>query len=365
MKILVTGANGFIGKNICVSLKESGHTVIPYDVDTTKTMGELIPQADFIMHFAGINRPIKEEEFTQGNVNLTQELVDVLKQQPKQIPLLFSSSIQAALDNSYGRSKKEAEDCIFAYGKETGNPVFVYRLENAFGKWSKPNYNSVVATFCHNVASGKEIQVNDPDAKVHFVYIDDIVKEFLSCLQKEGSLDILHVQPTYEVTIGQLAEMIKSFKESRNTHMIMDLRDGFEKKLYSTYLSYLPEDSFSYPLDMHVDHRGSFTEFVKTIDRGQVSVNVAHPGIIKGNHYHHSKNEKFLVVYGEAVIRFRKLGEEKIITYHVSGDKLEVVDIPTGYTHQIENVGKTDLVTIMWANELLDQEHPDTFFEEV
>lgn len=365
MKILVTGSSGFIGKNLCLFLKQGGQEVLSFDRDTEQPLESLVQECDFVMHLAGINRPMNPEEFYDGNANLTYHLVSLLEQQKRQIPVLLSSSIQAARENDYGKSKKMAEDLVFEYGRKTGSPVFVYRLDNAFGKWSRPNYNSVVATFCHNIAHGLEIQINDPEAAVPFVYIDDICSSFMACLHQQGSAEILSVQPSYTVTIGHLADLLVSFRDSRKTHYLPELKDGFEKKLYSTYLSYLPENSFSYLLQSHVDQRGSFTEFVKTPDRGQVSINISHPGIVKGNHWHHSKNEKFLVVKGTGIIRFRKIGEEKIIEYPVSGEKLEVVDIPTGYTHNIENTGDTDMITVMWANETFDPNHPDTFAEEV
>jgi len=316
------------------------------------------------MHLAGVNRPKTNEEFVIGNTDLTKELIDLLIADRRAVPLLLSSSIQAAKDNEYGKSKKAAEDLVFEYAKETSADVYVYRLDNAFGKWCRPNYNSVVATFCYNIANGLQIRINDPDAEVSFVYIDDICEGFLSCINAQGSEEILSIEPSYTVTVGQLAELLYLFRDSRENHYL-PLMSGFEKKLYSTYLSYLPEDEFSYELDTHEDERGSFTEFVKTTDRGQVSVNIAHPGIVKGNHWHHTKNEKFLVVKGTGVIRFRKVGETKVIEYPVSDEKLEVVDIPPGYTHNIENTGDTDMVTIMWANEPFDSEHPDTFYEEV
>lgn len=365
MKILVTGAAGFIGKNLCLNLKQQGHEVLEFDRNTEESLESLVSKADFVMHLAGVNRPLNPQEFYDGNANLTYKLIEILKKDGRKLPLLLSSSIQAARGNDYGKSKKQAEDLVFQYGKDTGTKVFVFRLDNAFGKWCRPNYNSVVATFCHNIAHGLDIQINDPNAVVPFVYIDDICRCFVECISKNGSDEILSVTPSYKVSIGKLAELINSFHDSRNTLAVPDMRDGFEKKLYSTYLSYLPEDAFSYPLNMHTDARGSFTEFLRTPERGQVSVNIAHPGIVKGNHWHHTKNEKFLVVKGTGVIRFRKVGTSEVITYPVSGEKLEVVDIPCGYTHNIENTGTDDMVTIMWANEPFDPEHPDTFYEEV
>ncbi|MBP3890752.1 MAG: NAD-dependent epimerase/dehydratase family protein [Solobacterium sp.] len=362
MKVLVTGANGFIGKNLCLQLKTQGFDVLPYDLHTEQALADLVAECDFIMHLAGVNRPELEEEYYTGNVAFTKKLIDTIGN--RSLPLLLSSSRQAELDNPYGNSKKQAEELVFAYGKRQQAPVYVYRLDNAFGKWCKPNYNSVIATFCHNIASGEEIVIHDASVERDFVYIDDIVKAFIGCINQEGSNEILQVTPVYRKSIGEVARSILSFDNSRLTKYV-PFKDAFEEKLYATYLSYLPEDQFSYPLKTNVDERGSFTEFLKTQTNGQVSVNIQHPGITKGNHWHHTKNEKFLVVSGEALIQFRKLGDTKVIEYRVSEKKLEVIDIPVGYTHNIINTGKKDLVTIMWASEVFDAEHPDTFYEEV
>jgi len=308
MNILVTGARGFIGKNRIAELtniKEgkakrysltSDLTLFEYDIDTDPALLDgYCREADFVFHLAGVNRPKEQSEFMEGNFGFTSLLLDTLKKQGNYCPVMLSSSIQAELVNPYGISKKAGEDLLFEYGRETGADVLIYRFPNVFGKWCRPNYNSAVATFCHNIAHNLPIQVND-----------------------------------------------------RNVH--------------STYLSYLPEDQFSYPLKMNVDERGSFTAFLKSPDRGQVSVNISKPGITKGQHWHHTKNEKFLVVSGKGVIRFRKIDDENVLEYFVSGDKLEVVDIPVGYTHNIENLGETDMVTVMWVNEVFDPEHPDTYF---
>lgn len=364
MKILVTGSNGFIGKNLCETLKIKEYEVIEFDVSTVTTLQECVSQADFVIHLAGVNRPLSSEEFYNGNTNLTYKLIEILKEDGRNLPLLLSSSIQAEKDNDYGKSKKMAEDLVFEYGK-TGAEVFVYRLENAFGKWGKPNYNSVIATFCYNVANDIEIIVNDPNAVVPFVYIDDIVNSFINCINTKGSNTYLYVRPSYKKTIGEVASLIKSFKKSRKDLSIPNMEDNFSKKLYSTYLSYLKEDDFGYSLDMKKDDRGSFTEFIKTKERGQVSINISKPGITKGNHWHHSKNEKFLVVKGSGIIRFRKIGYDEIIEYKVSDKELRVIDIPTGYTHNIENIGDEDMVTVMWANEVFDPNNPDTYYLEV
>jgi len=291
-------------------------------------------------------------------------LLDMLKKHGNNCPVMISSSIQAELDNPYGVSKKAGEDILLEYGRETGTDVLIYRFPNVFGKWCRPNYNSAVATFCHNVAHDLPIQVNDRSVNMTLVYIDDVVKELIAALEgnPNRSGEFCKVPVEHQITLGEIVDLIYSFKESRKNLLVADLSDPFTKKLYSTYLSYLPEDQFSYPLKMNVDERGSFTEFLKSNDRGQVSVNISKPGITKGQHWHHTKNEKFLVVSGKGVIRFRKIDEEKVHEYFVSGEKLEVVDIPVGYTHNIENQGETDMVTVMWVNEVFDPERPDTYF---
>lgn len=365
--VLITGSNGFVGKNLALSLAQRPDVKVSgFDIDDDQsTLAALVAEADFIFHLAGVNRPQNIEEFTTGNTGLTQTLVSLLQSQGKKTPLLLSSSTQAAQDNHYGISKREAEEAVFAYGRQSGASVYVYRLPNVFGKWCRPNYNSAVATFCHNIAHDQSIQINDPQVVMNLVYIDDVVNSFMASLdgqsKREGHYCL--VEPVHTIHLGAIAELLHSFKSSRLDRSIPDMADPFTKKLYATYLSYLPTDQFSYPLKMNVDARGSFTEFIKTIDRGQVSVNISKPGITKGNHWHHTKNEKFLVVSGQGVIRFRRIGSEEIVEYVVSAEKLEVVDIPTGYTHNISNTGETDMVTVMWCNEMFDPQRPDTFFE--
>ncbi|QVK17151.1 capsular polysaccharide biosynthesis protein CapF [Mycoplasmatota bacterium] len=369
MKILVTGSNGFVGKNLIAELKNKGYLdVYKFDIDTDKSLlDKYTNECEFVYHLAGVNRPKDEKEFMEGNFGFTSELLDLLKKHNNKAPVLITSSIQAKLDNPYGKSKKAGEDLLFNYSKETGAKVYVYRLPNLFGKWSRPNYNTVVATFCHNIARDMQIKINNPEVDLHLCYIDDVLEEFINALDgnptKEDNYCIVPVD--HQIKLGELARKIRSFKESRKDLSIPTMKDEITKKLYSTYLSFLPEDDFAYNLKMNVDHRGSFTEFIRTPERGQVSVNVSKPGITKGNHWHHTKNEKFLVVSGEGLIRFRKIDETRIIEYKVSGEKLQVVDIPTGYTHSIVNVGETDLVTVMWANEPFDPEKPDTYYLEV
>lgn len=377
MNILVTGAKGFIGKNLTAELDNiregkakrhnltSALNLFGYDTDTDPALLDgYCREADFVFHLAGVNRPEEQTEFMEGNFGFTSVLLDTLRRHGNSCPVMLSSSIQAELDNPYGISKKAGEDLLFEYGRETGAEVLVYRFPNVFGKWCRPNYNSVVATFCHNIAHGLPIRVNDRNTLMTLVYIDDVVEELVSALEgnphKEGGF--CKVPTEHRITLGGIVDLIYSFKEGRKNLQVPDLSDAFTKKLYSTYLSYLPEDRLSYPLKMNVDARGSFTEFLKSSGRGQVSINISKPGITKGQHWHHTKNEKFLVVSGKGVIRFRKVDEEKVYEYFVSGDKLEVVDIPVGYTHNMENLGDTDMVTVMWVNEVFDPERPDTYF---
>jgi len=369
MKILVTGARGFIGKNLISALKnDKDIDILEFSRETDPPMlDEYCKEADIVIHLAGVNRPKEQSEFMDGNYGLTSALLKFLKKHQNTCPIIFSSSIQAELHNPYGISKKASEDLLFDYGGTTGAKVLVYRFPNTFGKWCRPNYNSVIATFCHNIGSGLPITVHDPRVVMKLVYIDDLVEELIRSINgRENKVgNFCEVPETYTITLGEIVDLIYSFKKSRDERSIPDMSSAFIKKLYSTYLSYLPTDKFSYELKMNIDQRGSFTEFLKTPDRGQVSVNISKPGITKGNHWHHTKNEKFLVVRGTGVIRFRKIDSEQVTEYYVSGDKLEVVDIPPGYTHNIENLGDSDMVTIMWANEHYDPNNPDTHFLEV
>ncbi len=369
MRILITGAKGFIGKNLIAELKNRKYTdIFEYDRETAPSLlVEYCKKADFIFHLAGVNRPKDQSEFMEGNLGFTSTLLDTLKKHNNDCPVMFSSSIQSELDNPYGKSKKYGEDLLFNYCKETNAKVLVYRFPNVFGKWCRPNYNSAVATFCNNIAHNLPINVNAPSVVMKLVYIDDVIDELINSLEgkenREG--DFCKVPVVYTITLEEIVKLIYSFKKSRDERSIPDMSDEFTKKLYSTYISYLPKDQFSYELNMNVDNRGSFTEFIKTTNRGQISVNISKPGITKGNHWHHTKNEKFLVVSGNGVIHLRKIDSDEVIEYFVSGDKMEVVDIPTGYTHNISNIGETDMVTIMWANELFNPKKPDTYYLEV
>lgn len=381
MKILVTGANGFVGKNLISTLenirdlKDKTRDVPPdleifaCDIGTSEADFErYCKECDFVFNLVGVHRPKDDSEFMKGNFGFLSKLLETLEKYGNTPRIAFSSSIQAKLDNPYGESKRAAEQALFAYSEETGASVMVYRFSNLFGKWCRPNYNSVVATFCHNIAHGLPIEIRDRNHEMTLLYIDDVVDELLRALMGTPTQDgkFCTVPVSHKVTIGALADLIYSFKESReNLHVPQVTENSFSKKLYSTYLSYLPTDAFSYPLNMHIDARGSFTEILRTADHGQISVNISKPGITKGQHWHHTKNEKFLVVSGKGVVRFRKIGEEKVYEYFVSGENLEVVDIPTGYTHNIENLGDTDMVTIMWCNECFNPSKPDTYFEEV
>lgn len=370
MRILVTGAKGFMGKNLIARLNETGrHEIDAFDLDTPfeKLIG-WCRTADFVFHLAGVNRPKEQGEFMTGNFGFTDTLLNALTAAGNRCPVMLASSTQAALDNPYGESKRAGEARVFRYAQETGASVYVFRFPNVFGKWSRPNYNSAVATFCSNIANGLPITVNNRETELTLLYIDDLCDTMLDVLAGKvecGADGICAVPVTHRAKLGRIADTIQSFRDSRGTLSVADQSDPLTRKLYATYLSFLPTDGFAYPLTMHADERGSFTEFLRTAEHGQVSINVAKPGVVKGNHYHHTKNEKFLVVSGSAVIRFRRPDADEVIEYRVSGAELTVVDIPTGYTHSIENVGTTDLVTVMWANEPFDPTHPDTVFLKV
>jgi len=370
MNILVTGANGFIGRNLIAQLKNESEIdeIYPYDINTDSyLLDDYCADADFVYNLVGINRPNENAEFMKGNYAFIVTLLNTLKKYKNACPIMMASSIQAVLDNPYGKSKKAGEDLMLEYSKQTGAKVFIYRFPNVFGKWCKPNYNSVVATFCHNISHDLPINIADPKYVLNLAYIDDVVEELIAA--KEGKANrkdnFCQIPIVYSVSLGELASQLYSFKDSRMYLTIPKVSDEFTKKLYSTYLSYLQEDGFSYDLKMNSDNRGSFTEFVKTVDRGQISVNISKPGVIKGNHWHQTKHEKFLVVCGSGVIRLRNICSDKILEYFVSAQRLEVVDIPAGYTHNIENLGSADMVTIMWANESFNREKPDTYYKEV
>lgn len=371
MRVLVTGANGFIGKNLTEALrvKPDVELFLYHKSFPVSLLEEYAKSCQFIYHLAGVNRPESTDEFQEGNVQFLNIMLDLLKKYKNNCPILNASSIQAELDNPYGISKRESEHLLYAYGEETKAVIYNYRLPNVFGKWCRPNYNSVIATFCHNISRDLPIQVRDPRIIVSLVYIDDVVSELLEALEgrvHKNDKGCCYIPEQYEVSLGEIAAMLSDFHDSRRNLEIPYLpENSFCKKLYSTYLSYIPENEFLYPLKMHKDDRGSFTEIFRTPERGQISINVSKPGITKGNHWHHSKNEKFIVVSGKAKIQLRQIHTAETVEFHVDGKRLEVVDIPPGYTHCIINEGKEELVTMIWCNECFQPEWPDTIYDKV
>jgi UDP-2-acetamido-2,6-beta-L-arabino-hexul-4-ose reductase len=366
MKILVTGAKGFIGKNLIVALKRrSDVVIIEHDLDSpVGSLEEGLANSDVIYHLAGVNRPERVEEFRSGNLDLTRQICDDLKRLARTPLLVLSSSTQATLDNPYGLSKRQAEESVFDFGMKTGASVFVYRLHGVFGKWCRPNYNSVVATFCHNIARDLPITVSNPTREIEMVYIDDVIGAFIGVM--DGSPPVSDgkyclAAPTFRTTLGTLAETIQGFRGSRVSLALPDIGDPFTRALYSTYVSYLPTDSFAYALTQRADPRGELAELLKSQHIGQIFVSRTRPGITRGNHYHDTKVEKFIVMEGDAVIRFRSILSGEVIEYPVSGREFRVVDIPPGYTHSIENVGKKDMIVLFWADEIFDPNIPDTF----
>ena len=366
MKILVTGSEGFIAKNLIEHLKrdESIELYFFSKKDSLNLLKAYVQEVDFIFHLAGVNRPQSVEEFYEGNSDLTQIITDTLKEAEKNTPILLSSSTQAELDNDYGKSKLKAEELLLEYAKDMGAKVYIYRLPNVFGKWSKPNYNSVIATWCYNIANDLEIQVNSRDTVLSLVYIDDVVKSFIQKLNSNDS-GYCKVEPVYQKSLGEIEELLYKFKANRETLVIPNVASGFERALYATYLSFLPTDKFSYELKGHQDSRGTFYEVLKTIDSGQFSLSTTAPGIKRGGHYHHTKNEKFLVVKGEAIIELRHIVTNEKVSYKVSDRKMEIVEMIPGYTHNIKNIGSDELVLILWANENYDDSNPDTYYLEV
>jgi UDP-2-acetamido-2,6-beta-L-arabino-hexul-4-ose reductase len=399
MKILVTGAKGFVGKNLCAQLNNikdgkarwygdvTVNEVMEYDIDTDlKLLDEYCQRADFVFNLAGVNRPQDPKEFMEGNFGFASTLLDTLKRHKNACPVMISSSIQATLagrfgTSEYGKSKKAGEELMFDYGKETGAKILVYRFPNLFGKWCRPNYNSAVATFCNNIANDLPIQVNDPSVELELLYIDDLVDEMILALagkehhcEFDGVETVLTengrycaVPTTHKITLGGIVELLESFRRQPETLMLPEIPNGsFAKKLYTTYLSYLPKEKVAYPVKMNVDDRGSFTELIRTAKCGQVSVNISKPGITKGQHWHNTKWEFFIVVSGHGLIQERKIGSDKVLNFEVSGEKIEVVHMLPGYTHNIINLSETEpLVTVMYANEIFAPNRPDTYFEPV
>ena len=399
MKILVTGAKGFVGKNLCEALKNirdgkdktrpslTIEEVYAYDVDSTQAeLQDYCQKADFVFNLAGVNRPKEQSEFMEGNFGFASTLLDTLKKFGNTCPVMLSSSQQASLtgrfgNSEYGRSKKAGEDLFLKYQEETGAKVIIYRFPNLFGKWCRPNYNSAVATFCNNIANDLPIQVNDPSVELELLYIDDLVEEMLNAMEGrehrcefEG-LEVIektdgrycHCPVTHKITLGEIVELIHQFAEQPKTLMIPDIpENSFAKKLYSTYLSYLPKEKVAFPLKMNVDDRGSFTELIHTLNAGQVSINISKPGITKGQHWHNTKWEFFIVVAGHGLIQERKIGTDEIIEFEVSGDNIQCIHMLPGYTHNIINLSETEnLVTVMYCNEIFNPQKPDTFFEPV
>lgn len=399
MNILVTGAKGFVGRNLVENLKtiQDGRNrtrpklfigeIYEYDLDTDPAMLDVFcAKADFVFNLAGVNRPNDQAEFMKGNFGFADDLLSALRKCQNRCPVMLSSSIQATLigrygQSDYGKSKLAGERLFFSYSDETGAPVLVYRFPNLFGKWCRPNYNSAVATFCYNIARGLPIHVNDPSTELELLYIEDLVEEMLDALEGKAhrceydGLDVVpsaagkycHVPATHRVTLGAIVELLRQFKEQPQTLVLPEIPNGsFAKKLYSTYLSYLPKEAVTVPLKMNEDDRGSFTELLKTANCGQVSVNISKPGVTKGQHWHNTKWEFFMVVSGHGLIQERKIGSDEVLEFEVSGDKMEAVHMLPGYTHNIINLSDTEnLVTVMWANEQFDANHPDTFFEKV
>ena len=382
MKILVTGAKGFIGKNLVSQLRNIGEgkannykisgkelTIFDYDVDSDiQELDTYCKEADFVFHLAGVNRPKDPSEFMLGNYGFTSQLLNALKRHENRCPVMLSSSIQATLDNPYGESKRAGEQLMFDYAKETGAKVLVYRFPNVFGKWCRPNYNSVIATFCNNIANDLPFQINDASVKLNLVYIDDVVDELIAALSGKEHYDgdFCVIPVVHSITLGEIVDLLYSFKNMQNNLDLPNVKDEFTKKLYSTYLSYLSPKKFRYSLTMNKDDRGSFTEIIRSSLSGQFSVNISKPRITKGEHWHQSKNEKFVVVSGKGLIQMRKIENDEIFNFYVSGEKIEVVEMVPGYTHNIINLSDTeDLITFMWCNECFDVNRPDTFFEKV
>jgi len=370
--ILVTGSAGFIGKNLIVKLQELDNVAIKsFDKeDIIETLKKYLQASDFIFHLAGVNRPKNVEEFEKDNVSLTKILIKLLEEMDKKIPIVLTSSIQAELDNPYGKSKKRAEDELIKYYNKNYTPIYIYRLPNVFGKWSRPNYNSVVSTFCYNISHNLDITISNPTKELELVYIDDVINEFISLLDKEErdlGKYFYNIKRTFRVTLGELVDKLYKIKDTRKTLIVPDLSDIFMKYLHATYLSYLEQDDFLYEIDSKEDVRGDFAELIKSESFGQVSISRSKKGAIRGNHYHNTKNEKFCVIQGKAVIKLRNILNDIIISYYVSDKKIEVIDIPPGYTHSIENLtdGNGEMILLIWANEIFNPENPDTYYCEV
>lgn len=364
MKVLITGANGFVAKNLIVHLAERGGIDILRFTrqDPLESLPGLVAQAECVFHLAGVNRPQDPQEFQTGNADLTRALCEAVKASGRRIPVLYSSSIQAERDNAYGQSKRDAEQALMDLAESYGAPVHIFRLPNVFGKWARPNYNSAVATFCHNITRDLPIQINDPNAAISLVYIDDVVARFVEVMDgKVAGTPFVQVEPVYSITVGELAELLQAFRDSRQTLITERVGLGLVRALYSTYVSYLPPDRFNYKVPKYGDPRGVFVEMLKTPDAGQFSYFTAHPGVTRGGHYHHTKTEKFLVIKGRACFRFRHIITGEFYELFTSGDEPEIVETVPGWTHDITNVGDDEMVVMLWANEIFDRQRPDTY----
>ena len=359
MKVLVTGSNGFIGKHMCLSLKRNGYEVLPFDIDRTDDdLVKYIADCDFIIHLAGVNRPLTKEEFYDGNTNFTKKIIDLVKESKRDIPIIMSSSIQASLDNDYGKSKKMAEDYLF----NSSLPVFIYRLANVFGKWCKPNYNSALATFCYNIAHGLPIEIRDRDYVVHYNYVDDVASTFISCIKGEIKLskDVLYVHPTYDCSLGKLADLLSYFKgEIESDRHLPIIHNEFELKLFKTFCDYLSEQDYGF--NYSIDERGSFEELYKSKKWGQISENIIYPGFIKGGHYHTYKKEIFYTVIGESLIKQQSLDSGDVVIDTVNGQEPNLINIKPNYKHEIKNIGQTDSHTLMWISEIYNPDTHDTY----
>lgn len=368
MNVLVTGSEGFLGKNLIERLSRIDDiNLFKFNRDTSlDKLNNIIKHIDFIFHLAGVNRPQDNYEFYSGNSSLTYKIIELIEENKRSIPILFSSSSQTSIDNDYGKSKLEAENHLRQYSKRSDSPIFIYRLPGVFGKWSKPNYNSVISTWCYSIANDLEIQIDNENKQLELVYIDDVLNSFVSKLNSKVSNYNCQIENRYFKTLGDIARLLYEFKESRKSLIIPRVGSGFERALYATYLSYLPTDRFSYTLSGHSDNRGTFYEILKTLDSGQFSISTTKPGeTIRGNHYHNTKNEKFLVVKGEAVIQLRHINSDDIVEYKVSDKKMQVVEMIPGYTHNIKNISNEEMILLIWANEIYNPLEPDTYFLEV
>lgn len=362
MRVLITGANGFIGKNLLVHLREQQIESVPFTREMSgQELAFALQGVDFVFHLAGVNRPKDVSEFVEGNAGLTEQLCGLIRASGRQIPVLYTSSIQAEASNPYGTSKRAAEEALVALQKDTGSPVYLYRLPNVFGKWSRPNYNSAVATFCHNIANGLPIQINDPSAPVYLVYIDEVVRDFLRLLNDRPlGVHWPEITPVYKITVGELADQIRLFKTSRESLVSEAVGTGLTRALYSTYLSFLRPEQFSYTVPVHADARGHFVEMMKTKDSGQFSFFTAHPGITRGEHYHHTKNEKFLIIQGKARFGFRHVISGETYELFADGETSQIIETSPGWSHSITNIGDNEMIVMLWANEIFDRQHPDT-----